>query len=248
MGVYGFSLFNRTTLQVVVTHLTGALYVHPLWFYKHQHDKGVRFKLFVACQRWWFQWRSDSYLQLRDTHAPCILKLCVPPLNRIVLWRLFPEFAAELPLDNCTPTIILNNPVYIYIYIYIYMPVPMAARSKAYVCGRSLRSWVRIPPGAWKFVCCECCVLSGRGLCDELITRPEESYRPRCVVVCDLETSRMKRSWPALGRSATGRRIYIYESLVGNWLGLATTLNSKSLVHSLSTHQPSKCTHYFHTK
>jgi len=34
-------------------------------------------------------------------------------------------------------------------------------------------------------------VLSGRGLCDELITRPEESYRLCCVVVCDLETSRM---------------------------------------------------------
>jgi len=33
--------------------------------------------------------------------------------------------------------------------------------------------------------------LSGRGLCDELITRPEESYRLYCVVVCDLETSRM---------------------------------------------------------
>jgi len=33
--------------------------------------------------------------------------------------------------------------------------------------------------------------LSGRGLCDELITRPEESYRLRCVVVCDLETSRL---------------------------------------------------------
>jgi len=33
-------------------------------------------------------------------------------------------------------------------------------------------------------------VLSGRGLCDELITRPEESYRLWCVVVCDLETSR----------------------------------------------------------
>jgi hypothetical protein len=24
--------------------------------------------------------------------------------------------------------------------------------------------------------CCECCVLSHRGLCDELITHPEESY------------------------------------------------------------------------
>jgi len=33
--------------------------------------------------------------------------------------------------------------------------------------------------------------LSGRGLCDELITRPEESYRQCCVVVCDLETSRL---------------------------------------------------------
>jgi len=40
------------------------------------------------------------------------------------------------------------------------------------------------------FVCCECRVSSGRGLCDELITRPEESYRLWCVV-CDLETSRM---------------------------------------------------------
>ena len=54
-----------------------------------------------------------------------------------------------------------------------------------------LKSWVRIPPGAWIFVCCECRVLSGRGLCDELITRPEESYRPCCGVMCDLETSRI---------------------------------------------------------
>jgi len=49
------------------------------------------------------------------------------------------------------------------------------------------------------FACCECCVLSGRGLCDELITRPEESYRLWCVVVCDQETSKMRRPWPALG-------------------------------------------------
>jgi len=42
-------------------------------------------------------------------------------------------------------------------------------------------------------------VLSGRGLCDELITRPEESYRLWLVVVCDQETSRMKRLKPATG-------------------------------------------------
>jgi len=34
-------------------------------------------------------------------------------------------------------------------------------------------------------------VLSGRDLCDELITRPEESYRLCCVVVCDLEISKI---------------------------------------------------------
>jgi len=33
--------------------------------------------------------------------------------------------------------------------------------------------------------------VSGRGLCDELITLPEESYRLWCVVVYDLETSRI---------------------------------------------------------
>jgi len=32
------------------------------------------------------------------------------------------------------------------------------------------------------YVCCECCVLSGRGHCVELITRPEESYRLLCVI------------------------------------------------------------------
>jgi hypothetical protein len=53
-------------------------------------------------------------------------------------------------------------------------------------------------------VCCECRVLSVRGLCDELITRPEESYRLWCVVVCDLETLRTTRPWSPLGRRALG--------------------------------------------
>jgi hypothetical protein len=52
----------------------------------------------------------------------------------------------------------------------------------------------------------KCCLLSGRGLRDGLITRPEESYRLWCVVVCDLDTSRMRRPRPALGRSATAKK------------------------------------------
>ena len=49
---------------------------------------------------------------------------------------------------------------------------------------RSFAEWVRIPLGAWMSVCCECCVLTGRGLCDEHFARPEESNRRWCVVVC----------------------------------------------------------------
>ena len=52
-------------------------------------------------------------------------------------------------------------------------PLGLRRRSTA---ARLLQSWFRIPPVAWMFVCCECCVLSGRALCDGLITRPEESY------------------------------------------------------------------------
>jgi len=49
------------------------------------------------------------------------------------------------------------------------------------------------------FVCYDCCVLSGRGLCDGLITRPEESYRLWRVVACDQETSKTRRLKPATG-------------------------------------------------
>ena len=69
------------------------------------------------------------------------------------------------------------------------MPVPMAALSKGLVCGRSPAENVGSNPRGGMDVCRECCVLSARGPCDELITHPDESCRLWCVVVCDLETS-----------------------------------------------------------
>jgi len=70
------------------------------------------------------------------------------------------------------------------------MPVPVSTRSKAWVGSRSLAEIVDSnPTGGIGYLCYECCVLSGRGLCVRLIARPEESCRLRYVVVCDLETS-----------------------------------------------------------
>ena len=65
---------------------------------------------------------------------------------------------------------------------------------------------VRIPLRHWMFVCCKCCALSSRDLCEELITNPEESYGLQYVVMCGIEISRMRTSWPALGRSARKKK------------------------------------------
>ena len=74
--------------------------------------------------------------------------------------------------------------------------------------ARLLRLWFRISPGAWMSVCCECCVLSRRGVRVGLIIRPEESYRLWCLVACDLETSQMRRPWPAEGSCAKKKKLH----------------------------------------
>ena len=52
----------------------------------------------------------------------------------------------------------------------------------------------------------QCCALPDRGLCDELITRPEGSYRLWCVVVCDLEN-------------------HVNEEALANWRAVAPKTN-----------------------
>ena len=119
-------LFNRTTLQVFVTYLTGALYVHHLWFYKHQHDNRVRSKLFVACQRWWFHWRFAAILvncapsgEMRNYCTPHIIKensenFLIHRCNYILLSQVFCVWQVVK-----TPTTIFNNPVLTWINLNI---------------------------------------------------------------------------------------------------------------------------------
>jgi hypothetical protein len=69
-------------------------------------------------------------------------------------------------------------------------------------------------------VCCECCVLSGRGLCDGLITCPEESYRLWCVVVCDLEKSQEwggYSPWLGCKRQRKKKKWWLYVQLLPTW-------------------------------
>jgi len=67
------------------------------------------------------------------------------------------------------------------------------------------------------FVCCECCVLSGRGLCDELITRPEVSYRLWCVVACDLENLRNEEAMTRAGLQRHKKKVFLlHTTYMGN--------------------------------
>ena len=106
-------LFNRTTLQGFVTCLTGALYVHPLWFYKHQHDNRVRstqnaFSLPFAAI---LVNRAPSG-EMRNYCTPHIIKenfenFLIHRCNYILVSQVYCVWQVVK-----TPTIILNNPVF----------------------------------------------------------------------------------------------------------------------------------------
>jgi hypothetical protein len=114
-------LFNRTTLQVFVTYLTGALYVHTLWFYKHQRYNRVRSKLFVACQRWWFQRRFAAIL-VNCAPSGEMHNCCTPHIIKENFESFLIQRCNYIPLSQVycvwqvvkTPTVILNNPVFLY--------------------------------------------------------------------------------------------------------------------------------------
>ena len=57
-------------------------------------------------------------------------------------------------------------------------------------------------------------MLSGRVLCDELITRPEESYRLWCVLVCDLENLKNEEAMTRIGSQRHKKKIFIVTSLI----------------------------------
>jgi len=98
-----------------------------------------------------------------------------------------------------------------------------------YAVVRFFILWVRDPPLGWIFCCCcfYCCVLSGTGVCDELITRWEQSYRLECVVVCHPQTSRIKRPWPVVSTYAKRKKI---SKGLSNWVQSQVMLNIASII------------------
>jgi len=79
---------------------------------------------------------------------------------------------------------VISTTIHYKTYFDMKKPIPVAARTKAWVCGRSLAGNAGSNrAGGMNICCCEGCVLSGRALCVGLITRPEASYRVWCIWV-----------------------------------------------------------------
>jgi len=92
--------------------------------------------------------------------------------------------------------------------------VPVNAQSKVWVYGRSLAGIAGTnPPGTWMSVYCECCVLSVRSQCVELITLPE-GPTDCCVSECDRGALETRRSWPTRGCCAIKNNLNLFRSLL----------------------------------
>ena len=124
-------------------------------------------------------------------HSLPISKSAAPLLCSLIYFRLsyelFPELHKYFPISHHTPIlqplghnirVVRNrnlNKMHMIIII-VSQPIPVAGRSEVCVCGRTLVWIAGSNPAEGMDVClCECYVLSRRGPCFGLITRPKES-------------------------------------------------------------------------
>jgi hypothetical protein len=110
----------------------------------------------------------------------------------------------------------------------------MAALRRGSAVALLLGLWVRIPPEAWRSVCCDCCVLAGRGLCVGLITRPEEYYWLWCAWVGSrsLETEEVPIHWWLLRNKK--KNLFYFMTIVQEWHILHSYIHLKSTSHPRS--------------
>ena len=144
---------------------------------------------------------------------------------------------SSLPMGLIVPTrnmttcykIVINNlgfqiKPFIWISFLLWVPKNMFSKTKksqsqwssglrrVSKADRLLGLRVRIPPAA--LMSCKCCVLSGRGLAT---WRADPSSRVLPTVVCNLETSGMRRPWPTLGCSFWWARGFLCFACSGIW-------------------------------
>jgi hypothetical protein len=96
--------------------------------------------------------------------------------------------------------------------------------------------WVRVPPGVWISVSLSCCVLSVRGVCFGLNTRPHKSYRVWCVTQCNREASRTRAACPTTESCTTKTTVCFRYSVTvhcDKFTVYSVVLNISSISHGV---------------
>ena len=133
-------------------------------------------------------------------------------------------YLLSLVVSVCTTCLDTKTPYFIHtlysLFVWFLTPIPMAKPSKAWVwCRSQFEITVSNPAGALMSVCFECCVLSGRGAWDGLITSSEESYRV-CASLWSHATVKSRPSKNTLKSSRLRIKIFGYgpQYMRINWI------------------------------
>jgi hypothetical protein len=133
------------------------------------------------CRQMWQKWKK----------SPTLIKSRLLPFPRLVCtWQAHKWCVCTISIFRCveSPSIRImgTRSQWQGKYLSSVTEYEPSGLKRGSAVARLLELRVRIQPGARMSVSCECCVLLGRGLCEGPIPYPEESYRLRCIIVCDL--------------------------------------------------------------
>jgi len=149
-------------------------YCHPYWQLACWHLASKHWIIRIWPYR--FNWTSS-----RQTRVSCCCLYCDNLQSRRPClrcdnsrpWETFWQASRRTSFTHGTHRKLFDTPQTKTNVNYIYWQADPSLR-RGSGAARLLGWRVRIPQGEWMSLPFECCVLSGRDLCDELITRPEE--------------------------------------------------------------------------
>ena len=142
-------------------------------------------------------------LRLECLNNLMINLVCLPThVNLAHLCCVFPSLCSRSSFIGLTLLKLLYHVYYYIISVLLcrsQWPRSLRRRSAA---ARLLRSWVRIPPGAWISVCCECCVCCQVEVSATIWSLVQRSSNDFGVSLC------MRRPWPTGGCHSKNERLF----------------------------------------
>jgi len=162
----------KLSIKLLLLHLVGCLYCCVNDARSHKHHTEILCHLLKKMQLTCAVWVES--LNNGDDGRVDNMQILSEILSKIwVSVRAWPSFHLSL-FVRC---FVCNKPNF------KLWPTPVAARSKAWVCGRLLAGIVGSNPAGGMDVSCECYVLLGRVLFDGPTPSPVDSYGVWCVWV-----------------------------------------------------------------